>query len=142
MEHKNQYKNEDKNISNSHSCGHKCIHHKKMHGPLLVVVTLLSVYLLTLAVSEVREWRYIGSGITPTNTISVEGEGEVFAVPDTGVFSFSVIKEGKTADVVQENAAKVANKAIAYLKEKEGIIVRKIVLRAMLSLICSPKGAE
>ncbi|MFC1732258.1 SIMPL domain-containing protein [candidate division KSB1 bacterium] len=98
-------------------CSTKGIHHKKMRGPLLIVMTLLSLFLLSLVVTEVRGWQYIGSGIQPTNTISVQGEGEVFAVPDTGTFSFSVIKEGETAEVVQADAAEVSNQVIAYLKD-------------------------
>ncbi|MCW9054834.1 MAG: SIMPL domain-containing protein [Candidatus Pacebacteria bacterium] len=82
-----------------------------------LTLTLLSLFLLTLVVTEVREWRFIGSGVIPTNTITIQGEGEVFAVPDTALFSFSVIKEGESAEAVQEEAAQVTNEAIAYLKE-------------------------
>ena len=105
--------------SNTHRFEHKCanFHHKKMRGPLLVATALLSLFLLSLIVTEVQGWRYIGSGIQPTNTVSVQGEGEVFAVPDTGVFSFSVIKEGATAEEVQQSAAEVSNKVIDYLKD-------------------------
>ncbi len=89
----------------------------KSSGAVKGVLGLLSIFLITLIVTEVREWRYIGSGIAPTNTISVQGEGEVFAVPDTALFSFSVIEEGETAELVQANAAEVANEALQYLKE-------------------------
>lgn len=82
-----------------------------------VVLTFLSIFLIALTVTEVRGWRYVGTGIVPTNTISVQGEGEVFAVPDTAQFSFSVIKEGESAEAVQEEAARISNEAIAYLKE-------------------------
>lgn len=115
MEH--QYNSE--NTKEEKCCGHSSArwHHKKMRGPILVAITLLSFYLLALTVTEVRQWRYVGSGIQPTNTISVQGEGEVFAVPDTAMFSFSVIKEGETAEVVQQSATEVANGVIAYLKD-------------------------
>lgn len=93
------------------------LHHKKIHGLVQVALVLLSFFLLALIVTEVREWRYIGSGIAPTNTISVQGEGEIFAVPDIGVFTFSVIKEGKTAEAVQSDAAEATNRVIEYLKE-------------------------
>ena len=105
-------------------CGHNHkhhmfahMHHKRMRGSLLVATALLSLFLLSLIVTEVRGWQYVGSGIQPTNTISVQGEGEVFAVPDMGTFSFSVIKEGASVEVVQAEAAEIANQAIAYLKE-------------------------
>lgn len=93
------------------------LHHKKMRGAVVVTLALLSLFLVTQIVTEVREWRYIGSGIAPTNVVTVQGTGEVFAVPDTATFSFSVIEEGETAEAVQERAAEVANRAIEYLKE-------------------------
>lgn len=101
-----------------HKCGHSSyLHDKKMYGIILTTFALLSIFLLASIVTEVKGWRYIGFGIASTNTISVQGEGKVFATPDTGVFTFSVIKEGKTAKVVQNDATEVTNKAIKYLKE-------------------------
>jgi uncharacterized protein YggE len=87
---------------------------------LLVVFIFLSIFIVAKTVTEIREWRYIGSGVVPTNTITVQGEGEVFAIPDTAVFSFSVIKRGATAQEAQDLATETANAAIDYLK-KEGI---------------------
>lgn len=93
------------------------LHHKKMRGAVVVTLALLSLFLVAKIITEVREWSYIGSGIAPTNVVTVQGTGEVFAVPDTATFSFSVIEEGDTAEAVQEKAAEVANNAIGYLKE-------------------------
>ena len=89
----------------------------KLRTATVAVLALLALFLVAKFVTEVREWRYIGTGVMPANTISVQGEGEVFAVPDMATFSFSVIKEGDTAEEVQEAAAEVANEAIEYLKE-------------------------
>ena len=91
----------------------------------MLTLVLLSLFLATKIITEVREWRYIGSGVIATNTISVQGEGEVFAIPDVATFSFSVIKEGKTAKEVQDRAAEISNRAIEYLKEN-GIEERDI----------------
>ncbi|NQV93169.1 SIMPL domain-containing protein [Candidatus Kaiserbacteria bacterium] len=93
------------------------MHNKRMRVPLLIAIVLFSVYLLAVTITEVQGWKYVGSGIQPTNTISVQGEGEVFAVPDTGIFTFSVIKEGATVEVVQADATEIANKTVEYLKE-------------------------
>tara|TARA_B100002051_G_scaffold276792_2_gene328196 strand:+ start:4689 stop:5483 length:795 start_codon:yes stop_codon:yes gene_type:complete len=51
-------------------------------------------------------------------TISVNGEGEVLAVPDIGQFSFSVNAEGKDAAMAQEESGTKINDIIAYLKEQ------------------------
>lgn len=96
---------------------HRFLHDKNIRIAAAAALLLLSLFLVTKVVTEVREWRYIGTGVMPANTISVQGEGEVFAVPDMATFSFSVIKEGDTVEEVQEAATEVANEAIEYLKE-------------------------
>ncbi len=81
---------------------------------------MLAVFLLILAVSALKEYRFIGSGVTATNTITVSGEGEVFAVPDTATFSVTIQEEAKEVKDAQEVATKKSNSIIAYLK-KEGV---------------------
>ncbi|MBM3260964.1 DUF541 domain-containing protein [Candidatus Kaiserbacteria bacterium] len=97
---------------------------KDLHiHPPQVIVTLaavalgmLALFLLILTVSELRGYKYIGAGISPTNTISVSGEGEVFAVPDTGEFSVTIQEEAKEVAKAQDEMAKKANAIMAYLK--------------------------
>lgn len=50
-------------------------------------------------------------------TITVEGEGEVMAVPDVATFSFSVETEGVTAEEAQGLSAETTNELLAYLEE-------------------------
>ena len=91
--------------------------HKNIRGILMTTLVFLSLFLLASIVTEVKGWRYLGSGIVPTHTISVQGEGEIFAVPDIATFTFSVIKEGKDVETAQNSAATVLNKVIEYVKE-------------------------
>ena len=63
-----------------------------------IALGMLALFLLILAISSLKEYRFIGSGVAATNTISVSGKGEVFAVPDTATFSYSVMDTAK--DVV------------------------------------------
>lgn len=51
-------------------------------------------------------------------TVTVSGEGEVFAVPDVGQFSFSVTAEGTTASEAQEASGTKINDILAYLEEQ------------------------
>ena len=60
--------------------------------------------------------RYIGSGISAANTIVVSGEGEAYAVPDLGEFTFSVTSEKVTVKAAQEDATAKANALTTYLK--------------------------
>lgn len=79
----------------------------------------LMLFLLAGTVSSLRSMHYIGAGITPTNTIQVSGEGEVFAIPDIAEFSFSVSETAKDVQTAQANATKKSNAAIAYLKQQD-----------------------
>lgn len=86
---------------------------------------LLAVFLAVITVRELMEFRYVGAGVIPSNTITVSGQGEVFAIPDIAEFSFSVTEIGATTAAAQEKAAEKINKAIAYLKG-EGVLEKDI----------------
>lgn len=81
------------------------------------VLGALTLFLLVSTLSEFKSMRYIGSGVTATNTISVSGEGTVFAVPDVATFSVSVIERASTVTAAQTTATEKANEIIEYLKE-------------------------
>jgi hypothetical protein len=82
-----------------------------------VALGMLALFLLILAVSELKQFRFIGSGVTATNTISVSGDGEVFAVPDTATFSYSVmVSNAKDVTTAQTEVNTKGNAIIAYLK--------------------------
>ncbi len=85
-----------------------------------VALIALSVFLFVEALAALKGYRYIGSGVTATNSITVSGEGEVFAVPDTATFSVTVQEEAKQVADAQDVATKKSNDIVAYLK-KEGI---------------------
>ena len=77
----------------------------------------LALFLLVSTISELKGLRFIGSGVAATNTISVSGEGEVFAVPDTATFSVTVREKAKEVKDAQDAATKKGNDIIAYLKQ-------------------------
>ena len=79
-------------------------------------IVVLGVFLVVLTVNALKENRFIGSGVTATNTITVSGEGKVFAVPDTATFTVTVQEEGKDVKSAQDAATKKSNAIVAYLK--------------------------
>lgn len=81
------------------------------------VLGALALFLLVSALSEFKSMRYIGSGVTATNTISVNGEGSAYAVPDIATFSVSVRETAKDVAAAQEKATEKNNDVIAYLME-------------------------
>ena len=92
----------------------------RLHASLALVLLLLAAFLFAQTIKSFKEYRYVGGGISPSNAITVSGDGEVFAVPDTAEFTFSVIEEADTAKEVQDIATVKANAAIDALKV-EGI---------------------
>lgn len=89
---------------------------KRFYNAILAVVVLLAIFLGVKAISGIKEYSHIGGGVYPSNTITVNGLGEVFAIPDTGEFSFSVIEEGATVKVAQDKATKKMNDILAAIK--------------------------
>lgn len=89
---------------------------KHVEQAAVFALSMLGLFLVVFAISQVKEYRFIGSGVTATNTITVSGEGEVFAVPDTGEFSVTVQENAKDVAAAQATATKKANDIIAYLK--------------------------
>lgn len=57
-------------------------------------------------------------GMMGPTTISMMGEGEVFAKPDVGQFSFSVRADGADAAEAQSKSAESINTIFSYLKEQ------------------------
>jgi uncharacterized protein YggE len=89
---------------------------RRLFNSVITVLVLLAVFLAALAINTFKENSYIGKGNYATNTITVNGKGEVFAVPDTGSFSFSVVEEGKTVAVAQDLASRKINAIIGAIK--------------------------
>jgi uncharacterized protein YggE len=89
---------------------------RQMFAAILGVLILLAIFLLAEVLNTVKQFSYIGRGITAGNTVTVNGEGEVLAVPDIAVFSFSVVADSKQVADAQNSAAAKMNSVIAALK--------------------------
>ena len=79
---------------------------------------MLALFLLVLTVSALKSYHYIGTGISPTNTIQVEGEGQVVAVPDTATFTVTVQDTAPDVQTAQTKATTQGNTIIDYLKSQ------------------------
>jgi uncharacterized protein YggE len=91
-------------------------YNSKVSKALLGLIGILTLFLIVKGISVLREYQFIGDGITPTNTISVSGEGEMFATPDIAEIDLTVSKDASTMTDAQSGVTTVANKALAYLK--------------------------
>ena len=89
---------------------------KRLFNSLIAVTILLAIFLGVKVINSMKEYSYIGKGVYPTNTITISGTGEVFSIPDTGSFSFSVDETGKTVKDAQDKASVKMNAIIEALK--------------------------
>ena len=89
------------------------------HWPRMAAATalgFLALFLFIATIGELKGLRFIGSGVPATNTITVSGAGEIFAVADTATFSVTVRETAKQVKDAQDAATKKGNDIIAYLK--------------------------
>lgn len=92
--------------------------HKKIFiWTLSALSVMLSVLVLTKIVSEVKSFSVKGTQIP---SITVSGEGKIFAKPDIGQVSLSVVGEGKTVAQAQSIATASINKTMDFL-DKAGV---------------------
>lgn len=85
-------------------------------GKTLLIVGI--VLLAVLSLGQIMSLRYIGAGITASNTISVSGHGEVMEAPDIAEITFSVVSDKATVVDAQADATTKANAITAYLKSE------------------------
>ena len=97
-----------------------------------MITKLLSVFLLVLVLfflaktyGVLKENKFIGQDIVARNTITVNGEGEISAIPDIAKFSFSVKEEAKMVGEAQKLATNKMNKVLAFL-ENAGVADKNI----------------
>ena len=79
-----------------------------------IVLIILAVFLGAKTLVSLKEIRNTSPSY---NTISVSGEGEVFAVPDLASFTFTVSADAQTVDVAQEAVTKKIDAILAKLKD-------------------------
>ncbi len=87
---------------------------KKFSITVYAFIIILAVFLLASAAYKVK----MIESVRNENTITILGEGEVYAKPDLAIADFSVVNEALTVEkAVSDNAEKM-NSVIKALKEK------------------------
>lgn len=80
------------------------------------LLVVLAIFVGILTVTSIKQYGFIGSGVTASNTISVSGSGDVFSIPDTATFSVTVREKAKDVQIAQAAATKKGNAIIEFLK--------------------------
>lgn len=97
----------------------------KLFQALTVFAMISAVLVGAMIISEIKGYRFIGGGVSATNTISVSGEGEVFAVPDIANISFTVREEAKKVSDAQDKVTAKVKSALAGVR-KQGVADKDI----------------
>lgn len=97
----------------------------KLAQSLSLLALVAAALLVAMLVSEIRSYKFIGQGVSPTNTITVSGDGEVFVAPDIANVSFSVLGKGATLSAAQEKVNQSMAKIIDSFT-KIGILEKDI----------------
>jgi hypothetical protein len=77
---------------------------------------VLIIMVIIFAIKEIKSIGYVGVNPNNTNTISVDGTGDAFAVPDVATFTFTVTENAKTVTLAQAQATARINSAMASVK--------------------------
>ncbi len=85
---------------------------------LFLIVSIVFVGVIT--ANQLKERKYIGINTEKERVVSVAGQGEVFAKPDTAIVTFSVINEAETAEEAMRENSRKMNAVTNFFKE-EGI---------------------
>ena len=85
-----------------------------------VLLIVISVYFVVKIISEIKSYRFIGGGLSASNTISFNGKGEISTMPELATFNFTI---RESAVEVKDAQAKVTAKEVATLAflDKSGI---------------------
>lgn len=84
---------------------------------LIVFFVILSLFTFVGAINKMKEGKYIGQGANVAKpSISVSGTGEVYAKPDLGMVSFSVVSDGATVEAALKDNTSKMNAVIAATK--------------------------
>ncbi len=94
------------------------LNNKKINCAVLALLVVVSLFVVSKIVNEVKTNRYIGRDVSSMNTISVNGEGEVLAVSDIASISMTISKEAVTSKEAQNLLNEEITKVLNYLKEK------------------------
>ncbi len=93
---------------------------EKYHTAIIRIIVgvgiLLALFLLAATVVKVKEYRFVGSGVSASNTITVSGEGKVDRAPDTAKVSFTIMDEQKDLKSAQNNVSTKVDAVTKSLK--------------------------
>lgn len=83
--------------------------------------SILTIFLIIITVGAILCLPLINrysSSLMPVRTINISAEGKVVAEPDIARFTFSVVSEGVSPELLQKDNTEKMNQAIGYVKSQ------------------------
>ena len=91
---------------------------KMLIGALFgILIIIMAVFMVFAAMNEYKKGGYIGQDIVAKNTITISGEGKIFATPDIGVIDLGVVSDAKTVAGAQKDNVEKMNKITQAMKD-------------------------
>ena len=91
---------------------------KMLIGALFgILIIIVAVFMVFAAMNEYKKGGYIGQDIVAKNTITISGEGKIFATPDIGVIDLGVVSDAKTVAGAQKDNVEKMNKITQAMKD-------------------------
>jgi uncharacterized protein YggE len=84
---------------------------------LAVLIVAVAVFMIFAAMNEYKKGGYIGQDIVAKNTITIAGEGKIYATPDIGVVDLGVVSDAKTVATAQKDNVTKMNKITQAMKD-------------------------
>lgn len=84
---------------------------------LMVLVGVSAIFVAAEIITVVKEYRFIGGGVSASNVISVSGDADVYAAPDIANVSFTVREEDKKVSVAQTKVSTKVAAALAAIRK-------------------------
>ena len=89
----------------------------KLYKALMLLALVSAIFVVGRIISEVKEYRFIGGGVSATNTISVSGSADVYASPDIANISFTVRESDTTVSAAQTQVSAKVAAALASVRK-------------------------
>jgi uncharacterized protein len=82
-----------------------------------VLIVVVAVFMVFAAMNEYKKGGYIGQDIVAKNTITISGEGKIFATPDIGVINLGVVSQAATVTPAQKDNTEKMNKITKAMED-------------------------
>lgn len=83
----------------------------------LAVLGIIFLFFVAKTVSSFKEIKFVGTDVPAMNVLTVTGEGEIIAKPDTATFTFTVTKDANTMMEAEEMVSTSVASVVEGAKE-------------------------